>query len=147
MMKKWVSMIGVILLGLIFVVAGGGYLWVQHAIKKSLPQTSGEVTLGGLKEDVEIIRDTYGVPHIYAQNEPDLYFALGYAMAQDRLWQMEFYRRLGLGRLSEDCRGFHKVDRYFRTITQAIKNIPDDSGFCSNLLMASRSWRPLDRLL
>src|SRR3989304_5202441 len=101
MMKKWISIIGVILLGLILVVAGGAYLWFQFTIKKSLPQITGEVAVVGLKEEVEIIRDTYGVPHIYAKNEPDLYFALGYAMAQDRLWQMEFYRRLGHGRLSE----------------------------------------------
>jgi len=131
-MKKWVSMISGILLGLILVVAGGGYLWFQFTIKKSLPKTSGEVTLGGLKEDVEIIRDTFGVPHIYAKNEPDLYFALGYAMAQDRFWQMEFYRRLGHGRLSEVLgEDLVKVDRYFRTITAGglNKRIPDDLAF------------------
>ena len=100
-MKRWILIIGVIVVGLVVVVAGGGYLWFQHALKKSLPHTSGELALKGLKEDVEIIRDTYGVPHIYAKNEPDLYLALGYAMAQDRLWQMEFLRRLGHGRLSE----------------------------------------------
>jgi penicillin amidase len=87
---------------------------------KRWPQTSGEVTLKGLKEDVEIIRDTYGVPHIYAKNEPDLYLALGYAMAQDRLWQMEFLRRLGHGQLSEVFgEDFIKADRYFRMLTAA----------------------------
>ncbi|MGD0626723.1 MAG: penicillin acylase family protein [Thermodesulfobacteriota bacterium] len=117
-MKKWISIIGIILGGLILVGGGGGTLWFQQAIKKSLPQTSGEVVLKGLKEDVEIIRDTYGVPHIYAKNEPDLYFALGYAMAQDRLWQMEFYRRLGHGRLSEVLgKDLVKVDRFFRMLT------------------------------
>jgi len=131
-MKKWISIIGVILLGLILVVAGGGYLWFQQAIKKSLPQTSGEVALGGLKEDVEIIRDIYGVPHIYAKNEPDLYLGLGYAMAQDRFWQMEFYRRLGHGRLSEVLgEKLVKVDRFFRTIAAAglNKKIRDDLAF------------------
>ena len=132
MMKKWISIIGLILIGLILVVAGGGYIWFQHTIKKSLPQTSGEVVLSGLKEDVEIIRDTYGVPHIYAKNEPDLYFALGYAMAQDRLWQMEFYRRLGHGRLSEVLgEDWVKVDRYFRMITAA--------GLNKKILMTSIS--------
>ena len=131
-MKKWISIIGVILLGLILVVAGGGYLWFQQAIKKSLPQTSGEFALGGLKEDVEIIRDTYGVPHIYAKNEADLYFALGYAMAQDRLWQMEFYRRLGHGQLSEVLgEELVKVDRFFRMIAAAglNKKNRDDLAF------------------
>jgi penicillin amidase len=131
-MKKWISIIGVILLGLILVVAGGGYIWFQLSLKKSLPQTSGEVALGGLKEDVEIIRDTYGVPHIYAKNEADLYFALGYAMAQDRLWQMEFYRRLGHGQLSEVLgEELVKVDRFFRMIAAAglNKKNRDDLAF------------------
>jgi penicillin amidase len=127
-MKKWISIIVGIFLVLLLLVAGGGYLWFQHTIKKSLPQTSGEITLEGLKEDVEIIRDLYGIPHIYARNEPDLYFALGYAMAQDRLWQIEFYRRLGHGQLSEILgEELVKVDRYFRMITAAglNKKIPD----------------------
>lgn len=131
-MKKWISIIGVILLGLILVLVGGSYLWFQQAIKRSLPQTSGEIALDGLKEDVEIIRDTYGVPHIYAKNEPDLYFALGYAMAQDRFWQMEFHRRLGHGQLSEVLgEELVKVDRFFRTIASAglNKKIPDNLAF------------------
>jgi len=131
-MKKWISIIGLILVGLMLVVAGGGYIWFQYTIKKSLPQTSGEVVLSGLKEDVEIIRDTYGVPHIYAKNEPDLYFALGYAMGQDRLWQMDFYRRLGNGQLSEILgEELIEVDRFFRMISAAglNKKIPDDLAF------------------
>jgi penicillin amidase len=132
MMKKWISIIGLVVLGLILVVALGGYLWFERTTRKSLPQTSGEISLAGLKEDVEIIRDTYGVPHIYAKNEPDLLFALGYAMAQDRLWQMEFFRRLGHGRLSEILgEELVKVDRYFRTIAAAGVNrkIPKDLAF------------------
>jgi penicillin amidase len=131
-MKKWIAIIGVILVGVILVVGGGGYLWFQRAIKNSLPQTSGEVNLRRLKEDVEILRDTYGVPHIYAKNEPDLYFALGYAMAQDRLWQMEFFRRLGHGRLSEVLgKDLVKVDRFFRMLTAAglNKDIPSGLAF------------------
>jgi penicillin amidase len=131
-MKKWIFIICIIVVGLIVVVAGGGYLLFQHTLTKSLPQTSGEITLKGLKEDVEIIRDTYGVPHIYAKNEPDLFFALGYAMAQDRFWQMEFYRRVGYGRLSEVFGGdFVKADRYFRMLTAAgmNKSVPADLTF------------------
>ncbi|NIS69814.1 MAG: penicillin acylase family protein, partial [Proteobacteria bacterium] len=92
-MKKWIVIIVLILAAIIVVTAGGGYLWFRYTLKRSLPETSGEIVLQGLKENVEIIRDTYGVPHIYAKNEPDLYFAFGYAMAQDRLWQMEIQRR------------------------------------------------------
>jgi acyl-homoserine lactone acylase PvdQ len=50
---------------------------------------------------VEIIRDTQGIPHIYAQNDDDLFFAQGYVMAQDRLWQLEMWRRWREGRLAE----------------------------------------------
>lgn len=128
-MKKWIIIIVVIMGCLILVVAGGGYLWFQHTLKKSLPQISGELIVSGLKENVEIIRDTYGVPHIYANNESDLYFALGYAVAQDRFWQMEFHRRLGHGRLSEVLgEDFVEVDRYFRMLTAAglNKEIPED---------------------
>jgi len=119
-MKKWILIVGGIMACLIAVAAGGGYLWFQHRVTESLPRISGDIRISGIEEPVEIIRDTYGVPHIYAQNEPDLYFAFGYAMAQDRLWQMEFTRRLGQGRLSEIFGpDFVKVDRYFRTLTAA----------------------------
>ncbi len=68
---------------------------------KGLPQYEGAVTVEGLEQPVEIRRDAYGTPHILAQNENDLYFAVGYVMAQDRLWQMDLLRRVTLGRLSE----------------------------------------------
>ena len=55
----------------------------------------------GLKQSVEIIRDQQGIPHIYAQNDDDLFFAQGYVMAQDRLWQLEMWRRWHEGRLAE----------------------------------------------
>jgi penicillin amidase len=118
--KRWITIILSIVFGLILVVAAGGYLWFQHTLKKSLPETTGEIVLPGLTERVDIIRDSYGIPHIYAKNEPDLYFTLGYAVAQDRFWQMEFHRRLGHGRLSEIFgEDFVEVDRYFRTLAAA----------------------------
>ena len=102
----------------------GGYLWLNHRMAASLPQISGTLALEGLREKVEILRDDYGVPHIYARNEADLYFALGFAVAQDRLWQMEFMRRLGTGRLSEILGAdLLEVDRYFRTITAAHRKV------------------------
>jgi len=58
-------------------------------------------TLAGLQDDVEIVIDRYGFPHIYAKNEADAMFALGYMHAGDRLWQMDYLRRAAQGRLSE----------------------------------------------
>ncbi|MCY3555075.1 MAG: penicillin acylase family protein, partial [Gemmatimonadetes bacterium] len=67
----------------------------------SISQIEGELILDGLQEPVEVIRDRHGIPHIYAQNTDDLFFAQGYVMAQDRLWQMELWRRWREGRLAE----------------------------------------------
>ncbi len=78
--------------------AGGAYYMFM---RRPLPKKSGKLTLQGLHEGVEVLTDRYGVPHIYAQNEDDLYFAQGYIHAQERLWQMELNRRTASGRLSE----------------------------------------------
>jgi penicillin amidase len=66
-----------------------------------LPQIEGTIDLPSLQGDVEVIRDPWGVPHIYASNQDDLFFAQGFVQAQDRLWQMDMYRRAGEGRLAE----------------------------------------------
>ena len=78
--------------------AGGTYYLLT---RRPLPRKIGTLHLQSLHEPVEIITDRYGIPHIYAQNEDDLYFAQGYIHAQERLWQMELNRRIGAGRLSE----------------------------------------------
>jgi penicillin amidase len=83
----------------------------------TLPKTSGEVKLSGLAGEVEIFRDENGVPHIFAGSANDGYFALGYVHAQDRLWQMEFTRRLGAGRLAEAIgEPGLGADRFLRTL-------------------------------
>ncbi|HKA20188.1 MAG TPA: penicillin acylase family protein [Blastocatellia bacterium] len=69
--------------------------------RSALAQTSGRIELQGLTKPVEVIRDPWGVAHIYAQTQDDLFFAQGFVAAQDRLWQMELWRRTGEGRLSE----------------------------------------------
>jgi penicillin amidase len=74
-------------------------LWKQ-AIRERVPPASATL-VGGVVAPVEIIRDSYGVPHVYAQNEPDLYFGLGFAMARDLLWLMDYMRRKATGRLAE----------------------------------------------
>jgi len=66
-----------------------------------LPQIEGALTLPGLSSLVEVLRDRWGIPHIYAQNQADLFFAQGFVHAQDRLFQMELNRRTAAGRLSE----------------------------------------------
>jgi penicillin amidase len=99
---------------ILLVVAGfGGFWWLRTA----LPQTNGSVTLAGLDEPVEVVRDANAVPHIFAKSPDDAYFALGYVHAQDRLWQMEFLRRLGRGRLAEVLgEAALDTDRFIRTL-------------------------------
>src|SRR4051794_4825965 len=88
------------LLGLLIVVLSGGaigYGW----LRTSLPQTRGRLALPGLHQPVEVLRDADGVPHIFAADDEDAYQALGFVHAQDRLFQMDFQRRVGAGRLAE----------------------------------------------
>jgi penicillin amidase len=85
----------VVVLGL---VAGGGFFYIS---RKPFPQISGTLRAAGLQGNVTVIRDKWGVPHIYADSPHDLFLAQGYITSQDRLWQMEFWRRIGAGRLSE----------------------------------------------
>ena len=66
-----------------------------------LSQLDGEIVVTGLDSVVEVRRDRWGIPHIYARTTHDLFFAQGYVVAQDRLWQMEMWRRAGEGRLAE----------------------------------------------
>ena len=68
---------------------------------QSLARIEGDLAVAGLEEPVEVLRDEWGIPHIYARNTSDLFFAQGYVTAQDRLWQMEMWRRWHEGRLSE----------------------------------------------
>lgn len=75
--------------------------WLCYVANTHRPQLDGVVAHPSLTSEVRVVRDDWGVPHIEAQNEPDAYFALGYVMAQDRLFQMELLRRLARGELSE----------------------------------------------
>jgi penicillin amidase len=110
--------------------AAGGYWY----LRQSLPQTTGVLRLAGLDAPVEILRDAYGVPHIYARSVDDAYFALGFVHAQDRLWQMEMNRRLAAGRLAEILgpKALY-TDRFLRTLgvrraaEASFKNLDPDS--------------------
>ena len=100
MVSRWQKTLAITTAGVagLGALAGGAYYFL---LRRPVPKKQGHLRLTGLHESVEIISDRYGVPHIYAQNEDDLYFAQGYVHAQERLWQMEMNRRLGSGRLSE----------------------------------------------
>ena len=99
---------------LLIVLAGGG-LYVY--LRQSLPQTSGQIALAGIAGPIDIVRDGDAIPHIFASTKADALFGLGYVHAQDRLWQMEFQRRIGHGRLSEIF-GDATIpqDRFLRTV-------------------------------
>ncbi len=88
-----------------------------YFIRLPLPQVSGEIQVTGLNGPVRVMRDRWGVPHIYANDVHDLLFAQGFVQAQDRLWQMEANRRLASGRLSEVLgEKTLELDRWMRTL-------------------------------
>src|SRR5208282_3830467 len=74
--------------------------WWQTQTRARVPATNG-VRRTGVCNSVQIERDGWGIPHIYAENREDIFFGFGYAMAQDRLFQLDYLRRRGAGRLSE----------------------------------------------
>jgi penicillin amidase len=92
-MKKFITVIIIIFV----VLAGGGYLY----LRTGLPDYNKSIIARGLSAPVKIERNRFAMPSITAQNMPDLFFAWGYVNAQDRLFQMEFNRRVGQGRISE----------------------------------------------
>ncbi|SHE47279.1 penicillin amidase [Loktanella atrilutea] len=83
----------------VLVVAAVVLVW--YFASRSLPDYDGTYTVSGITAPVEIVRDNADVPHIFGQSDEDVFFALGYAHAQDRLWQMTMLRRTVQGRLSE----------------------------------------------
>jgi len=89
------------LLIFVVVILIGAFVAYRVVTHRALPDYNKDIAMKGLQSEVTIMRDQYAVPHIYAENEHDLYMAVGYAMAQERLWQMDFLRRVTQGRLSE----------------------------------------------
>ena len=99
-------------LSLILIVWGGSWL----LLKSRLPKIDGSINAPALSSPVTIQRDSFGVPHIEAVNANDAYFALGFTVAGDRLFQMELQRRLAQGELAEILGpALIKVDQRFRT--------------------------------
>lgn len=112
-MPRLLLRIVLVLLALASLLLCGGYWYART----SLPRLSGELALAGLHAPVEVLRDRHGIAHILARDWEDANFALGFAHAQDRLWQMEMSRRTAAGRLSEIFgEGTLEADRYMRTL-------------------------------
>jgi len=110
---KVLATVIIVLLVVLLLITSGGYVFVR----RSFPKTDGTIQVAGLKSKVEVYRDQHGIPHLYADNLEDLFFAQGYVHAQDRLWQMEFNRRVGNGTLSEVLgETTLSTDRFLRTI-------------------------------
>jgi penicillin amidase len=105
---------GLAVLFVVLVATIGLWFWYRQA---SLPEQEGTLMVLSLSRPVQITRDDAGVPTITAQTEADALFALGFSHAQDRLWQMEFNRRIGQGRIAEIVgAGGVDTDRFVRTL-------------------------------
>ncbi len=130
---RWLSRSLLILL-IIALVATAVVFW---RLWRPLPILDGATEVAGLHHAAEVVRDAEGVPHIRAADEADALFALGYVHAQDRLWQMEFQRRIATGRLAEILGpAAVETDRLMRTI-----------GFARAATEALRSLSPETRAL
>jgi penicillin amidase len=78
-----------------------GAVFSFNAVRRSLPQVEGTLTVDGLSAEVRVVRDEYGVPQVYADTPEDLFFAQGFVQAQDRFYEMDVRRHITAGRLSE----------------------------------------------
>ncbi|MFI9831666.1 penicillin acylase family protein [Streptomyces sp. NPDC051913] len=109
-----------IVLVLVLAIIGGiayGAYWSISTVRASLPQTKGSITLEGLSGPVDVKRDGYGIPQIYASTDEDLFMAQGYVQAQDRFYEMDVRRHMTSGRLSEMFgKGQVKNDEFLRTL-------------------------------
>ncbi|MGW2516668.1 penicillin acylase family protein [Streptomyces sp. NPDC001617] len=106
----------VLVLAIIGGVAYGAY-WSISTVRASFPQTKGSITLDGLSGPVDVKRDSYGIPQIYASSDEDLFMAQGYVQAQDRFYEMDVRRHMTSGRLSEMFgKGQVKNDEFLRTL-------------------------------
>jgi len=117
------NLIGIIifLVVIIFTIA----IMFNYLTTKSFYKEEGEIKVKGINNPVRIYKDLYGVPFIEAKGEDDMYFSLGYIHAQDRLWQMDIFRRIGEGRLAEIF-GNEAVeyDKMFKTL--ALNELADN---------------------
>jgi penicillin amidase len=115
MRRPWLILLVVLVIVLVVGLIGVGS--VLFTVRRPWPKINGKVRVDALQAEVTVVRDSWGVPHIYASNAHDLFFAQGYVHAQDRFWQMEFWRRIGSGRLAEILgESALPDDRFIRTL-------------------------------
>ncbi|MEI6048523.1 MAG: penicillin acylase family protein [Bacteroidota bacterium] len=114
LLSLFVLVILVVIIGLV----------VITGIKRgAIPQYKGDMRITGLTSEVTVYRDERGMPHIYAENEHDLYFSVGYVMAQERLWYMDLIRRVTTGRLSEVMgKNLVETDKFLRCLEMTSKS-------------------------
>ena len=153
--------------------SGAGAWW--QLFRRPLPKTRGTITVEGVERPVEIRRDRWGVPHVKADSRNDLWFGQGFAHAQDRLWQMEIYRRASSGCIAEiageeslpvDCLvrtlGFRRaalreedelepglreqLDAYCAGVNASVKAARALPSEFQFLRIAFEPWRPADML-
>ncbi len=86
---------------LVFLIGAVVVFFVWNLSHRAVPDYSKDLSIEGLREPVEVYRDSFAIPHVYAANTHDLYMATGYLLAEDRLWQMDMLRHVTEGRLSE----------------------------------------------
>jgi penicillin amidase len=89
------------LLMLVVVIAVVAVIFVRNLSHRAVPDYDKDLPLQGLHAPVEVYRDSFAIPHVYAQDKHDLYMTVGYLLAEDRLWQMDMLRHVTEGRLSE----------------------------------------------
>ncbi len=129
-LRRRVARIAALVVALALMAAVATWLW----LRRSLPAYAGEVVAPGLRAPLQIVRDRSAIPHVFAESEVDAYFGLGYAHAQDRLFQLELNRRVATGTLAalvgEDAL---ELDRLFRTLDlahvaeQVVAQLDDDT--------------------
>jgi penicillin amidase len=111
--KRFLIRGGSVLLILVILFSAFGFV----TARRSFPQVDGQLTLAGLDGPVDVYRDSMGIPHIYATTLHDLFMAQGYVHAQERFWQMDFWRHIGSGRLSEMFgKSQLETDSFLRTL-------------------------------
>jgi penicillin amidase len=120
-------------LALLLLATGAGVLWLRSAARRALPTLDGDLHVTGLSAPVTVRRDAHGVPHIDAATQEDLFVTQGYVTAQDRLWQMDAFRRNADGELAEimgpSLVRHDKAQRVFqfrRTAERIYANMPQD---------------------
>jgi penicillin amidase len=151
--RRWWKIVLGAIAALVVIVVLGVTLFGRISVRRAFPDVEGEVAIAGLGAGVEVVRDDMGVAHIYAANPHDLFVAQGYVHAQERFWQMDVWRHIGSGRLSEVFGDSQvETDTFLRTMgwhdvatAQYAAAAPDDRAVMDayaegvNAYLASRS--------